>query len=80
MQLIRRIDAIETRASKLSLSLCEVCRGAGEQYSTVWRWRRPGANPQHNTVERVLSALERHLDKQERHLRRALARRERLSA
>lgn len=74
MQFNRRIAAIEKRAAKLNLSLPEVCVDAGVRYSTVWRWRQPGANPKHATLESVFGKLEACLSKKEADLRRALAR------
>jgi transcriptional regulator with XRE-family HTH domain len=75
MQFQRRIDAIEKRAATLNFSLPEICSEADVEYSTIWRWRQPGANPKQRTLDRLLGKLERHLEKKEGQVRRLLGRR-----
>lgn len=73
MQAITRIDAIETRAATLNVSLWELCRRTGWAYSTLRRWRKGEASPTERTVSQRLGALERELDGIETKLREAVS-------
>lgn len=61
MQITPRIDALEERARGINLTLAELCREAGEHFSTIQRWRSGECDPKLGTVERVLGSLEAHL-------------------
>lgn len=74
MQVTNRIDEIERRARAINLTLHQVCRGAGQHYSTIVRWRQ-GQNLTLHTFERVCAALEHELDAREAAVREALAER-----
>lgn len=73
MQIKNILDAIEARAGSLNVSLPVLCRDAGVQYSTIYRWRHGQSSPLLETFRQHTAALERELSKREREMRRRLS-------
>jgi hypothetical protein len=76
MQFHDRINAIETRAQRINLSLWELCQlTKGVQWTTVSRWRSDDANPKAKKLEEVLGKLETMLSTLESEMIRRLTER-----
>lgn len=50
---------IEHDAHKRGLTMTEVCRRAGIDYSTWWRWKSSKSDPRTSKVERMREAIKR---------------------
>ena len=65
MDYLTRIDAIETRAQGLNMTLHELCRKSEVAYHGINRWRSGDVNPTVRVLERDLSQLEKALEQEE---------------
>ncbi len=61
MQFLDRINAIEQRAARVNLSLWQLCRDAGVDYSIIHRWKNSEMSPNVATLDRHLGRLEEKL-------------------
>lgn len=73
MQFHDRINAIETRASVVNMSLFQLCRVAKVDYTRVYRWKTGENSPTVHVLEKHLGALEGTLCEVEERILKALS-------
>lgn len=53
----KTIQKIEADAAKQGVTMTDVCRKAGVNYATWWRWTRSKFEPRQASVTRIIEAL-----------------------
>jgi hypothetical protein len=73
MQQMIRIEAIETRAARFNLNLCQLMRRVPEVIpSTVYRWKK-GKPAKAETLDRYAKLLNDELDAVEERIKKSIA-------
>jgi transcriptional regulator with XRE-family HTH domain len=54
---MKTIEQIEAAATKRGLTMTDVCRSAGVNYSTWWRWRKARTEPRSSKLDRIRCAV-----------------------
>lgn len=78
--LIDRIASIKSRAQALNLTVGEVCRSAGVNRSTFWKWDQGDGNPKMKGFEVAMERLEAVLTAEEKRIHREVPKHDEVAA
>lgn len=53
----KTVQQIEADAARKGVNMTDVCRMAGVNYSTWWRWTRSKFEPRQSSIVRIIEAL-----------------------